>query len=82
MFAHQCPSRPPKISLPLFSQPEAVRFFFMHAGIPVCIHLFPPNRGKENKNIINGLGEITGCQSSETQSVCVCALNPCALTVD
>lgn len=32
---------------------------------------FPPNRGKENKNIIKGLKEITGCQSSETQSVCV-----------
>ena len=46
-------------------------FFFVCRNS--CLHSpFPPNRAKENKNIMKGLKEITGCQSSETQTVCVC----------
>lgn len=32
---------------------------------------FSANSGKQNKNIMKGLKEITGCHSSETH-VCVC----------
>lgn len=43
-------------------------FFFVCRNS--CLHSpISPNRGKENKNIMKGLKEITGCQNPEAQSV-------------
>lgn len=63
---------PKKFPALVFSAWGCVFFFVCRNS---CLHSpFSPNRGKENKNIMKGLKEITGCQGSETQSVYVCAV--------
>lgn len=67
---HNCPSSSQKFPAPVFSAWGCVFFFVCRNS---CLHSpFPPNGGKENKNIMKGLKEITGCQSSETQRGYVC----------
>lgn len=72
---HKCPSSSQKFPVLVFSAWGCVFFFVCRNS---CLHSpFSPNRGKENKNIMKGLKEITGCQSSETQSVSVCVMCVC-----
>lgn len=75
--AHMRPHTHTSVPVLVFSAWGCVFFFVCRNS---CLHSpFPPNRAKENKNIMKGLKEITGCQSSETQTVyvCVCVMCTC-----
>lgn len=62
----------PKNSPALVFSARGYVFFFAMPEFLFAFTFFPQIGGNENKNIIKGLKGITGCQSSESQSVYVC----------